>query len=783
MLKFLSPDVALKAAWESLAPSCKLLKGSSYSVRALTNGVVAVEQCIKENSVAPLRDHFYEAIRLQHAVIQDATRPNDQDMSATRDAFRRQYVGSGDELLLHIVDNGVDHLRKNLQSLQHPQAANVYAKSFVVVQSSGMGKSRTVAQAAQKRFAMIFNLREQTPQGYAFPEPDVSVSEFLRHGKDDSSSRQRAVVFLCFLLQAVLRQLRTGSFFMDRSIARQWCEWLEHNRTTFLQSVVDEAKQALDASPDHVYDDALHDAAQSLQARLLDWRHDKNMILCFDEAHTLLEKPNESQRSPYHHLESALNIVQEFKIFALFMSTVSLLGDLAYTADRHPSYRVQTNSSLFPPITELPFDVFASSILQNGPVTMQEVMQVKSAAKFGRPLWYTMFEALEARGSATTVVDVAVQKLLPGTDDSIARFARLAIRLCFDMNSPGNPAARDVDAKLVKTYMRVVYSVPSHRMFMATGTPSEPILVEAAARLLEKNKRAGRADDYIDILVKAVEWKWIAKGLRGEMVLRLLWILARDAGLEELPESEPADSNRIVSYQRPLGVVQFLESLLAPEAARLVLKLKPIGDPDNGLTLKEAFAHASINFSHFALAGDNDVLRKKPLSKLLMRGVALQCLPHQRDIDAAGPVHFEKDARETPITPESTGIMQGQAKNRVDTKDELISPSVADDWDQPVLTLFHEFGEDRSEGVTFPNSPSTTRSGNNAHKRHYQVVIKGLSRKVYGSKVVPEDVTHLRFLLGQGKLLDDYPRSMDAECVNAVMGQKPYFTKDNVDWA
>ena len=41
----------------------------------------------------------------------------------------------------------------------------------------------------------------------------------------------------------------------------------------------------------------------------------------------------------------------------------------------------------------------------------------------------------------------------------------------------------DQEAKLVEGHMPVAYSVPKHHQYLRGGTPSEPVLAEAAARI------------------------------------------------------------------------------------------------------------------------------------------------------------------------------------------------------------------------------------------------------------------------------------------------------------
>lgn len=47
---------------------------------------------------------------------------------------------------------------------------------------------------------------------------------------------------------------------------------------------------------------------------------------------------------------------------------------------------------------------------------------------------------------------------------------------------PRRQVANDIQANMVASHMRIVYSVPASREYLRSGYPSEPILAEAAMR-------------------------------------------------------------------------------------------------------------------------------------------------------------------------------------------------------------------------------------------------------------------------------------------------------------
>ena len=127
-----------------------------------------------------------------------------------------------------------------------------------------------------------------------------------------------------------------------------------------------------------------------------------------------------------------------------------------------------------------------------------------------------------------SIIRLAMAKLNPKQDfnDELAQLACLAFRIGLDFDA-SREIGRTTEIQLVESYMRIIFAVPNHREYMRAGTPSEPILAEAAALLL--NARTNRMQELAPtILNVAFERGFLARGERGELVARLLWTLAHD---------------------------------------------------------------------------------------------------------------------------------------------------------------------------------------------------------------------------------------------------------------
>jgi hypothetical protein len=116
---------------------------------------------------------------------------------------------------------------------------------------------------------------------------------------------------------------------------------------------------------------------------------------------------------------------------------------------------------------------------------------------------------------------LAMMKLGPGdfARDSEAKLACLDCRVLLQFHPLRANSLRIQDV-FIRTKMRVVFNIPGLRHFPWSGYPSELMLAEAAARLL--NESNDIINEVPRILQSAVESGFLARGDRGELVARTL---------------------------------------------------------------------------------------------------------------------------------------------------------------------------------------------------------------------------------------------------------------------
>lgn len=124
------------------------------------------------------------------------------------------------------------------------------------------------------------------------------------------------------------------------------------------------------------------------------WSNEVACFVYFDEAHTLNKPrkvPREGYRqSAYQNLGEVLSNLIYCPVFFIFLSTNSHLQLPAPSPTGHLSFRGAKGNRLFPPFTELPFDVFLEEVLRpletKGGLALENTCKTDTIVGFGRAL-------------------------------------------------------------------------------------------------------------------------------------------------------------------------------------------------------------------------------------------------------------------------------------------------------------------------------------------------------------------------------------------------------------
>ncbi|KAJ7758145.1 hypothetical protein DFH07DRAFT_456678 [Mycena maculata] len=330
--------------------------------------------------------------------------------------------------------------------------------------------------------------------------------------------------------------------------------------------------------------------------------------------------------------------------------------------------------------------------------------------------------------------------------------------------------------------MAVVMSVPEHRLFKYTGTPSEPVLVEASGTLMyTKNVRV------FTILKDCLGDGLVAKGERGEIVTRALMVLAHDrAAREEGPING-------LQYCRPIRFFSFLKALLTDDAFQTLMNSTPVvpkskskeqEQEDIRKDFKAAFQHAWISVSHFVL-GDSKIIRVENLRNFFFRSAAVQCAPNQAGIDCAAPLVFAATKTHVVDPTSDIGVFQIQTKNRISPTPVTVPthqtrPGVTPE-DRPTVTLLIQYEDaGTSDHNVHHNSSLATRNPlYRSQPNNYQITLRGLT----AFRLDDKEKIDIQSLLDLTSTMEAFPRADREDNVKLMRGLRPTFTEDSFqDW-
>ncbi|EFJ20513.1 hypothetical protein SELMODRAFT_418203 [Selaginella moellendorffii] len=167
---------------------------------------------------------------------------------------------------------------------------------------------------------------------------------------------------------------------------------------------------------------------------------------------------------------------------------------------------------------------------QTGGLLLAQVEDLGRLCGYGRPLWQAL---VKASASAGDVLLLAVDKLLGGTG-SFNKFlfeggglsheaclATLGCRVCIDIN----PHATII-TDMVASHLLSVMSISDDHTLVWTHWATEPLVAAAAAQVL----RSGTGwKECLEALVTGMKRGWVDRGYRGELVARVLLLLAVDS--------------------------------------------------------------------------------------------------------------------------------------------------------------------------------------------------------------------------------------------------------------
>ncbi|KIJ58757.1 hypothetical protein HYDPIDRAFT_33872 [Hydnomerulius pinastri MD-312] len=402
------------------------------------------------------------------------------------------------------------------------------------------------------------------------------------------------------------------------------------------------------------------------------------VIISFDEIHALMQVKTSADSkvffSVFGELQRALRHLLHLSFFALFLTTTGKFNAIMPPPGRDLSSRIQHGGRrLIPPFVDLGLDQVAKKVsIYTGSVTLSSVSSSDQLCTYGRPLWGTRYEAGK-REIKDNIVSFAASKLLGGQDykpeeevDLSSKLACLATRLPIEFLSTSY-ASHAEEMKQVEGHLRLVLRVDENMESMVTVSPSEPVLSEAAYWIMQ-NPRFNLPGALTEIL----RGFSVHKGDRGELLVMLLFTMARDAAVG------PANSlGRPIGGDRTCLLTGLLRSLFClPMPSKENDHIDVLKSPGRNLTptgafqynklLETVFANSVVYFNHFVKVHQYKLVHINYLMCMMVRGAAMLCVTDQPGIDGILPFLLDGDT----IKPSNIGVVLWQVKNDSSFKDD-----------------------------------------------------------------------------------------------------------------
>lgn len=569
------------------------------------------------------------------------------------------------------------------------QPVNFMCPISAVVQSSGVGKSRSIKELADTKFVVHLCLRGRSD---GFPLRSFKVSDILLTEPETNYPRHEAlsrfVAYICACYEELTEFLHKESSYYLRqggnkergvqqggskqeSIFRKWYDQQiathvmgnkRHGGKEFWGRVCSRMTVIqgnllvpLKENPsDSVFARNLKEKVKTATQKLEDQfkalhslqKGSISIVFAIDEARSLLvssQKLGDNTLYHYFRIASALipgyDSTMKANVFALLLDTVSKVANFLPSSIADPSFRYITKSTnLYSPYWTIDlWDVLAVTIdrdsllaVHRGSTPLNEFL--REFFRQGRVLWGRTLDDFRDTESPTAAVLRAITsakcKLMGGInfEDDIKQDPR---RVIIDQNMIALWCVRasllvkpqgELASDLIANRLGVCLAVSQNRKTVYVGYSSEPLVAEAAARILNHSKI--KFGENLEPLISFIREGLVEPGPKGELTVRILLTLAWDHAIHKKQEGSPD-----FMYTCPLTVKEYLSALM--------VDLSSLEGQISSENLQVLF-NGVVFFTHF-IAIERGIT-KESLHCFFCRGAAIQCQRGQTAIDHGIPV-------------------------------------------------------------------------------------------------------------------------------------------------
>ena len=504
-----------------------------------------------------------------------------------------------------------------------------YAPYTTLVQSSGTGKSKLLKNFAENQMTVYCCLRDFKSNGY--PSRSHIADILLREFENERKAIVTYLAYICTCFQKL--QEFNGS-------CKEWIDEHTNNNSQedFWKDIEYRMAKIIPDLMKNTTDNTMTECINKYLdgERMITQEGSVKCLFAFDEACTLINKKVEKE-TLFFYVRRALKLLpKKIGIFAIFTDTHSNISNFSPVSYLDPSKRVaERGSQLFEPFYLLD-TVDMNTNFKKVP-TLKESEDPHHFFQYGRPLWGALLSPSGTEGfKPERIIELAMDKLIGGksfilwkkeAQNRITIMETLAIfgpRLCIDIVPQSRYASH-----LIASYMHLCLDISEDRECIITSMPSEPVLAEAAARIM--NDSNVNLTELINQLSSALKKGVVEAGYRGELAARLLLLKAwDDCNKKKHPNGTDVGND----YSHFVTMNEFLKSLLTDNVYRRIENHLEEQVKFTGTKFGEAY----IKFTHFInITYTPD---RKSLCDALIRGTAFSCKRNQRGVDIIIPIYI-----------------------------------------------------------------------------------------------------------------------------------------------
>jgi hypothetical protein len=400
-----------------------------------------------------------------------------------KQAFNLDYMGGE-------INHSLEHFTLHVTTVYDTWKSfrnHYYSPYFAVFQSSGTGKSKLFNSLIESHWICYISLAN----GKAYPQTPELKQSFL-----STSTKRQDLAYYFFYICAVIQswnQERKRNPNGHQAWSKKWFD----DETDIVNEAV--MKQYKDK-----YGELNSEEDFEMHARGLLTTVDETqfpLLIVFDEARAMIATGD------FEAVRRALRCFTK-GVVAVFADTMSSLCNFAPSAEADPSLRPRTRMELFPPFYQLcTFDLFARQ---------KNYLDCKTW-EYGRVIW-AAFKSCDM--SDEELVLFAQSKLLGGheqlemvaitTQMGIAIFSSFA---CLEI-TPSSTLAKQV----VAGNMAICLHVSHDRSSIMVRYPSDPVLAEAAAKIMQDIFTHTQRMIILRELAHSLANGLVERGKRGELI-------------------------------------------------------------------------------------------------------------------------------------------------------------------------------------------------------------------------------------------------------------------------